>query len=143
MKPIIKSIFTSLLAVAVIGTLSFSMQACRKKKPEPPQEANLVVSLDPAPSSTTTPVVALGTTYDFRVKVESTMPAQGVDIQVAYRKDSDNSTVFAQTYTTTTSPQAVTVTGIPFNQVGTVTVTVVSKTKPDNTVQKTFKLVKK
>lgn len=120
-----------------------SCKSC-KEKPEPAAEANLVVSLDPAPSSPTTNVVTLGTTYDFKVKIDSQMPAQGVDITVTYKKDSDNSLVSADPHPNVTTTQVqVHLANIPFNEVGTVTVVVTSKTKPDNTVTKTFKLVRK
>jgi hypothetical protein len=103
-------------------------------------EQNLVVALDPTPG---TLVQTLGTTYNFKVLVQSQMPAQGVTVSVVYRQDSDDTIVFSQNYTTTTSPLDVAITNIPFNEVGTVTIVVTSKTKTDNTVTKTFKLVRK
>ncbi|ANE51630.1 hypothetical protein [Flavisolibacter tropicus] len=104
-------------------------------------EQNLVVALDPDAGSAI--ARALGTTYDFKVLVLSKMPPQGVTVNVVYRQDLDNAVVFSQNYTTTTSPQHVTITNIPFNEVGTVTITVASKSRPSNTVTKTFKLVRK
>jgi hypothetical protein len=105
-----------------------------------PEQA-LQVSLDPTPTSSL--VRIFSTSYDFKVSIESRMPAQGVDISVVYRQDSDNTVVFSQNYATMTSPQNVTITNIPFNEVGTVTVVVTSKTRSTNTATKTFKLVRK
>lgn len=106
-------------------------------------EQNLVVALDPAPGSSTTPVITLGATYDFNVLVQSQLPRQGVTISVVYRQDSDNAVVFSQEYTTSASPQPVSITGIPYDETGTVTVTVTSNSNPSNTVTLTYKLVRK
>jgi len=136
--------YTLFFSVLLLGLGSF-LQACGKDKdkPQPPQEAPLVVSLDPAPSNSTTPVQTLTASYSFKVKVDSQMPTQGVTISVVYKQDSDNQVVFTQNYTTSASYQVVNVTNIPYNEVGTVTAVVTSKTKSDNTVTKTFKLVRK
>jgi hypothetical protein len=133
MKLLIKILFVSLFAVW--------LSSCYGDLGEGIGEQNLVVALDPDAGSTI--ARTLGTTYDFKVLVKSTMPPQGVTVSVVYRQDIDNAVVFSQNYTTTTSPLNVTITNIPFNEVGTVTVIVTSKSKTDNTVSKTFKLVRK
>lgn len=130
-----KSIWYVLLLVLVS-----SCDSCKKDKPEPPQEANLVVRLNPEPVSGLNQ--AMGAAHTFKVAVQSVMPAQGVTIKVDYVKDSGGS-VFSHTQTSPASETPVTITGIPFNQVGTVTVVVTSVSKPANTVTKTFKLVRK
>lgn len=142
MKRLIKSLFPVLLIIAGLAIAGTALQSCRKRKPSPPQEAALVVSLNPNLGATDR-ATALGSSYNFQVKIDSPLPPQGVTIEVAYKKDSDGSAVFAQSYTTTLASQDVTVTNLPYNEVGTVTVKVTSKTKGDNTVSKTFKLVKK
>lgn len=105
------------------------------------EEENLVVVIEPDPGSTI--ARALGATYDFRVVVQSKMPPQGVDINITYRKDSDNSIIFSQTLTTSNATTNVTINNIPLVDIGTVTVTVTSKSKPTNTATKTFKLARK
>ena len=130
MRALFISLFTVLLS-GCYGDLGDEM----------PVEQNLVVALEPEPESAL--VKTFSTTYNFNVLIQSLMPRQGVTISVEYRQDSDNSVVFSRNYATTTSPQPVTITNIPFNEVGTVTVTVTSVTKSDNTVTKTFKLVRK
>jgi hypothetical protein len=104
-------------------------------------EENLVINLDPDPGST--PVRTMGATYDFRVAIASRIPARGVDITVVYTQDSDNAVVFTQQYFTNTTPVPVTINNIPFDEMGTVTVTAVSRGSNTNTVSKTFKLVRK
>jgi len=133
-KLFVRTLFVGLLAVVLgscYGDLGDGV----------PVEQNLVVALEPEPGSAL--VKTFSTAYDFNVVIQSLMPRQGVTIRVEYHQDSDNSVVFSRNYATTTSPQPVTITNIPFNEVGTVNVTVTSVTKSDNTVTKTFKLVRK
>jgi|SRR5687767_1269302 hypothetical protein len=134
----IASIFLFVLFIA-IGTT-----ACKKggSTPNPPTttEENLVIALDPDPGTTT--IKALGTSYDFKVIIQSKMPANGVTINITYRKDADNSVISSQNLESSTTPVSVTVNNITA-EVGTVTVTVTSKTKGTNTATKSFKLVKK
>lgn len=108
-------------------------------KPEV-QEAALAVKLDPEPTGGLNQ--SMGTEYKFNVVIQSEMPAQGVAIKVDYVKDSGGS-VFSQILTTSNATSPITITQIPFNEVGTVTVSVASVSKPTNNVVKTFKLVRK
>lgn len=133
-KLLIRTLFVSLFAVLLSGCYG-------DLGDDMPVEQNLVVALEPEPESAL--VRIFSTSYNFNVLIQSLMPRQGVTISVEYRQDSDNSVVFSRNYVTSTSPQPVTITNIPFNEVGTVTVTVTSVTKSDNTVTKTFKLVRK
>jgi hypothetical protein len=140
MKQAIRKLFSYTLLAGVL-LLTTALGSCKGDKPDAPQEENLRVSLDPVPIN---PVRALGASYDFSVKVDSKMPKDGVSVQVDLRKDSDNSSLFSRNYpSVTTSPLSVSVQGIPFNQMGTVSVVVTSKTKATNTSTQTFKLVRK
>ena len=131
----------SVLLLVAAALMLFST-ACNDGGNTPTEvEENLVITIDPDPGSAI--ATALGSSYTFKVNITSKMPAQGVDITTTYRKDSDNSVIFSQTLQTTSSPINVTITGIPLNEVGTVTVEVKSKSKPTNTATKTFKLVRK
>lgn len=130
------------LFLLVAASMMLFSTACNDGGNKPTEvEENLAISIDPDPGSAI--ATALGATYTFKVAITSKMPTQGVDVSTTYRKDSDNSVIFSQTLQTTTSPVNVTITGIPFNEVGTVTVEVKSKSKPTNTATKTFKLVRK
>jgi len=137
----IQGIFKSSILALMVFTMSFGIIACKKDKPS--AEADLVMSINPDPGNATTPVVAMGSSHTFQVNISSKMPGKGVDVAVVYKKDADQSTIFTQSYSTTVTPLSVTITGIPFNEVGTVTVTATSKSKASNTVAKTFKLVRK
>src|SRR5215213_1238764 len=117
MKLLIKTLFVSLFAVF--------LNSCTTDNGTEDWEQDLIVALNPD-AGVTTPVRTLGTTYDFNVLVKSHMPQKGVTVTVVYRLDSDNTIAFTQTYTTTTTPLAVTVANIPFNETGTVAVTVTS-----------------
>jgi hypothetical protein len=111
-----------------------------KKKPEGVQEQSLQIRLDPP---ATAPVRTSSTTYAFKVFVESTMPERGIEVDVTYKRDADQGVIFNQRYTTANSPLDVTITGIPFNEMGTVTVTATSKSTATNTTSKTFSLARK
>lgn len=105
------------------------------------QEENLIIAIDPDPGSAV--AKALGASYEVKLTIQSKMPPQGVDVTVVYKKDSDNSIIFSQALQTSSSPLTLTINNVPFNDVGTVTIEVKSKSKPANTASKTFKLVRK
>ena len=133
----IASIFLFILFITIGAT------ACKKgSTPKPPTatEENLVIAIDPDPGATT--IKAFGTSYDFKVIIQSKMPANGVSINITYRKDADNTVISSQTLESSTTPVSVTINNITA-EVGTVTVTVTSKSKGTNTATKSFKLVKK
>jgi RNA polymerase subunit RPABC4/transcription elongation factor Spt4 len=134
------NLFKGKILVIVIALIA--LVTCSKKGgTSTEQEENLVVIIEPDPGSTI--ARALGASYDLKVIVQSKMPAQGVEISITYRKDSDNSIIFSQTLSTNSSSTNVTINNIPLTDVGTVTVTVTSKSKPTNIASKTFKLARK
>jgi len=109
--------------------------------PPPPTETPLSITTDPDPGSTT--VTATGTSYQFNVVILSAIPASGVDIVVEYRREGDNSVLFSQTLTTSSSTTSITINNIPAGAVGTVSVKVTSKSAATNTVTKSFRLIRK
>lgn len=124
----------------LISLLAFA--SCSEKAPTPPPaEADLQVTLNPDPGSATARTSTA--TYAFQVVINSAMPAGGVDVAVTYRRDSDNGVIFQQTVQSSTSPVNITINNIALNDLGTVTVTVTSRSKPANTVTRTFKLSRK
>jgi hypothetical protein len=108
-------------------------------------EENLVISIDPDPGSSTTPVKATGATYNFTILIKSAPPPRGVDVKVKFTRDLNGSIITPNDYTydpsTTSIP--VTISNIPAGEVGTVTITVTSKSKPTNTITQSFKLLRK
>lgn len=124
--------------------LPFLLVDCKKPKPTPPpvQEENLVISIDPDPGTTAVTKV-LQNTYNVQLTIQSKMPPQGVSINVQYRKDADNAVLFSQTLETTEPQRTITINNINTTDVGTVTITVTSKTKATNVASKSFKLARK
>jgi len=109
--------------------------------PQTPSEENLVISIDPDPGSAI--AKALGANYDFKLKINSKMPDQGIEGTVQFRKEADNSLISSQNISSTTTPINIIISNIALNEVGVVTVTIKSKTKPGNTASKSFKLARK
>jgi hypothetical protein len=109
--------------------------------PPPPAEENLSISIDPDPGSAI--AKALGDSYDFKLLINSKMPALGVEGTVVFRKELDNSVISSQNISGTTSPINIAISSIALNEVGVVTIDVKSKSKPANTASETFKLARK
>ena len=99
--------------------------------PPPPAEANLAVTTDPANGSVQIP--ALGP-YNLKVSITSTMPANGVKIDITAKKDDGTNTVFFTTSVNkTTAVNDFTITGTPAASQCLVEIKVTSLTKPGNT----------
>jgi len=137
------SIIRSFLVLFVFSF--FLSTACNDKgggtTPPVVAEENLVISIEPDPGATV--VKALGATFDFKLNIISKIPPQGVTITVTYKKDSDNTTLFSQTLQSSSTPVNISISNIPQNDVGTVIITVTSKSKASNTATKSFKLTRK
>jgi hypothetical protein len=128
---------TLLLATLFLSSVFIS---CTPDTPKE-EEQNLVINVDPDPG--TSVAKAFAGSYTFKLVVTSKMPEQGVEVTVDFKRDLDNAVVFSQSLSTSTSATDITINNLVFNEQGTVTVTVKSKTKATNTAQKTFKLVRK
>ncbi len=99
--------------------------------PPPPEEANLVVTTDPATGSVQIP--ALGP-YNLKVSISSTMPPNGVKIEITAKKDDGSNTVFFTTSANkTTAVNDFTITSTPAATQCLVEIKVTSLTKPSNT----------
>lgn len=145
---------TLLRSFILLSFFAWVIAACSKPSggnggggtPPPTAEENLVVSLNPDPGSTTTPVRSTSPTYTISVVIQSKMPSLGVEVKWTYKKDSDGTIISSNTSTpivATASPITLNITNLPLNEVGTVEIVVTSRAKPTNTVTKTFKLVRK
>ncbi len=117
--------------------------------PTPPPvvvtEADIVFKVDVAGSevnyNTVFPVV--GTSLVMNANITSTLPKDGVTVDVTVKKKLDNSTVFTTNLSSTTASNPVTVTGLTAGVLCVATVTVTSKSKATNTSVKTFELAAK
>jgi len=99
--------------------------------PAPPAEANLAVTTDPAAGSVQIP--ALGP-YNLKVSITSTMPPNGVKIDITAKKDDGSNTqFFNSSVNKTTAINDFTITGTPAASQCLVEIKVTSLTKPSNT----------
>jgi len=106
-------------------------------------ESNLVVTLNP-PAGSTQPA-APQIDFPLNVSITSTMPPQGVTIDVVVKKDDGSgATVFTANNPGTTSPSTnFSITGTPIGVICLTTVTVTSKTKATNTVTLSYRYSRK
>jgi hypothetical protein len=117
--------------------------------PTPPPvvvtEADIVFKVDVAGSevnyNTVFPVV--GTSLILNANITSTLPKDGVTIDVSVKRKSDNTVVFATNLSSSAASNPVTVTGLAAGTLCVATVTVTSKSKATNTALKTFELASK
>ena len=117
--------------------------------PTPPPvvvaESDIVFKVDVAGAevnySTVFPVV--GTTLLINANITSTLPKDGVTIDVNVKKKLDNSVVFTSNISSSAASNPFTVTGLNAGTLCVATVTVTSKTKATNTALKTFELASK
>lgn len=105
-------------------------------------EANLAVTLNP-PAGSTQPA-APQIDFPLTVTITSTIPPQGVSIDVKAAPDGSTTNFFTATTPTTTSPSTnYNITGTPTGVVCVTTVTVTSKSKPTNTWTGSYRYTRK
>jgi len=106
-------------------------------------EANLAVTLNP-PVGTSQPA-APQADFPLTVSITSTMPPQGVTIDVSAKKDDGSGAApfFTESRSSTSSNNNFTITGTPVGVVCLTTVTVTSKSKPTNTWSGTYRYSRK
>ena len=104
---------------------------CKKGGGSTPNEASLIVELNPAAGGNQAP--APGPDFPLTVTVKSTMPGSGVKIDVNARQDVTGSTVFFfQSINTMIATTNFTITNSPSNLTLRVNVTVTSLTNANN-----------
>lgn len=134
-----------ILSLFVFSMLLFGIAGkCKKgSTPAPPGEPALQVTLSPPNGSLQSP--APQTDFPLVVTVTSTMPSQGVQIDVSAKKDdgSADPPFFTASQSTTTTPTNFTITGTPVNIVCIVNVTVTSKNTPTNKWMGSFRYSRK
>jgi len=104
-------------------------------------EANLVVTLNP-PAGSNQPA-APQVDFPLTVSITSTMPPQGVTIDVKAAPDGSTTNFFTESKSSTSANNNFTITGTPISVVCVVTVTVTSKTKATNTVTLSYRYTRK
>ena len=85
----------------------------------------------------------VGTSLLINANITSTLPKDGVTIDVTVRKKLDNTVVFTSNIPSSAASNPFTVTGLTAGTLCVATVTVTSKSKATNTALKTFELASK
>ncbi len=143
------------LSILALVSSVFVLTGCSKggdspsPTPTPPPvvvaEADIVFKVDVAGSevnySTVFPVV--GTSLLLNANITSTLPKDGVTLDVTVKKKLDNTVVFTTNLSSSAASNPVTVTGLTPGTLCVATVTVTSKSKSTNTSVKTFELASK
>ena len=122
-----------LLQLFIVPAIIFGIGNCSDKGSGGDDESNLVVTLNP-PAGSTQPA-APQIDFPLIVSITSTMPSQGVTIDVVVKRDDGSgTTVFTANNPGTTSASTnISITGTPVGVICVTTVTVTSKTKATNT----------
>ena len=149
-------IFFKKISILAFASSIFFLAGCSKggdsptpTPPTPPPvvvaESDIVFKVDVAGSevnyATVFPVV--GTSLIMNANITSTLPKDGVTIDVSVKKKSDNTAVFATNLSSSAAINPLTVTGLTTGVLCVATVTVTSKSKATNTSIKTFELAAK
>jgi hypothetical protein len=127
----------------IVSAIIFSIGSCSDKGGGggSVDEANLVVTLNP-PAGSTQPA-APQIDFPLTVSITSTMPPQGVTIDVKAAPDGSTANFFTESKSSTSANNNFTITGTPAGIVSVVTVTVTSKTKATNTVTVSYRYTRK
>jgi hypothetical protein len=139
----------------LLVAISFMFMACSKggdsPTPTPPPvvvvpETDLAFKVEIASTEIDYTKIygAIGGSQAINVNITSTLPKDGVTIDVKVTKDTDNTAVFNNNITSTTAASnAITISSLSPGVLSTATVVVTSKTKSANTSTKTFKIAAK
>jgi len=143
-------------SVIALSFIVLSFAGCSKggdsPSPTPPTpppvvitESDIAFKVDVAGAelnySTILPVV--GATVAINANITSTLPKDGVTIDISVKKKSDNTVVFATNLSSSAASNPVTVTGLTAGTLCVATIIVTSKSKASNTSTKTFELASK
>ena len=132
----------TLLQLLIVPAIIFCIGSCSDKGGGGNgDEANLVVTLNP-PAGSTQPA-APQIDFPLTVSITSTMPPQGVTIDVKAAPDGSATNFFTESKSSTTVNNNFTITGTPSGVVCVTTVTVTSKTKATNTVTLSYRYTRK
>ena len=141
----------------LLVALPFMLMACSKggdsPTPTPPPvvvvpEADIAFKVE-IPASTEIDYKktygAIGGSQAINVNITSTLPTDGVTIDVKVTKDAaDNAVIFTNNFTSkTAASNSITINSLSPGVLSTVTVVVTSKNKSTNTATKTFKIAGK
>jgi hypothetical protein len=153
-----KKIVFNKLSILAFASCLFIFAGCSKggdsptptpTPPTPPPvvvaESDIVFKVDVAGAEVnyTTVYSVVGTTLLMNTNITSTLPKDGVTIDVTVKKKLDNSVVFSSNISSSAASNPVTITGLTSGVLCAATITVTSKSKASNTAFKTFELASK
>ena len=153
-----KKIVFNKLSILAFASCLFIFAGCSKggdsptptpTPPTPPPvvvaESDIVFKVDVAGAEVnyTTVDSVVGTTLLMNTNITSTLPKDGVTIDVTVKKKLDNSVVFSSNISSSAASNPVTITGLTSGVLCAATITVTSKSKASNTAFKTFELASK
>lgn len=141
-------------SIIALSFIVLSFAGCSKggdsPSPTPPppvvvSESDIVFKVDIAAAevnySAVFPVV--GASLAMNANITSTLPKDGVTVDVTVKKKLDNTVVFTTNLSSSAASNPVTVTGLTPGTLCVATVTVTSKSKASNSALKTFELASK
>ena len=152
------NVFNRKFSFIALGFFVLSFSACSKggdsptptpPTPTPPPvvvtEADVVFKVDIAGSEVNYSNVfaVVGTSVAINANITSTLPKDGVTIDVSVKKKADNAVVFTSSTSSSTASNPVTITGLTPGVLCVATVVVTSKSKSSNAMTKTFELASK
>jgi len=151
-----KKIVFNKLSILAFASCLFLFAGCSKggdsptpTHPTPPPvvvaEADLVFKVDIVGSEVnyTTVYSVVGTTLLMNTNITSTLPKDGVTIDVTVKKKLDSTVVFSSNISSSAASNPVTITGLTSGVLCAARITVTSKSKASNTAFKTFELASK
>lgn len=140
-----------------LGFFIISFSACSKggdspapTPPAPPPpvvvtESDIAFKVDVAGTEVNYSSVfaVVGTSISINANITSTLPKDGVTIEVSVKKKADNAVVFSASTSSAAASNPVNITGLTPGVLCVATVTVTSKSKTSNTLTKTFEMASK
>ena len=119
--------------IAMLAILVLPRCGGGSKTPDPPAETNLTITASPAVNGQSESP-APGPNFPLSVTVTSTMPPQGVKIEVTATPEGSSTAFYTDTKTTSSTTSNFVITNTPQTVVCRVTVTVTSVSKATNKV---------
>ncbi len=135
--------------------LIFSLSACSKggdspfPTPTPPvavlTESDIAFKVDISGSEINYSNVfaVVGASIVINANITSTLPKDGVTVEVSVKKKLDNTVVYSKNIASSAASNPLTITGLVPGVLCVTTVTVTSKSKSSNTLTKTFEMASK
>jgi hypothetical protein len=138
-------ILLSLIVLAFTGCSKGGSTPTPNPPPVVVTESDIVFKVDIAGSEVNYASVyaVVGTSVIMNPTISSTLPKDGVTIDVSVKKKLDNTVVFSSNVSSSASSNPVTVTGLVPGVLCVATITITSKSKATNTATKTFDLAAK